>query len=618
MKHRILLGWLLVCCVTAISAQLPALERVEPSFWFTGMKNTQLQLLVHGKNIASKKIRFSYPGVKLIKVNKVSNSNYLFIDIDVTAAAKPGKFTIDFVEANQSTLHYTYELKARDKSPNRIQGVTSKDLIYLLMPDRFANGDTTNDVVAGMEEKKVERSLLYGRHGGDIQGIINHLDYIKELGATTIWCTPEVENDQPHASYHGYAVTDHYRIDPRYGTNELYKSYVELCHAKGLKVIKDIVHNHIGSHHWFMKDLPTADWVHQWPKYTNTNFKDHAVMDPYASAIDKKIMLDGWFDGGMPDLNESNPYVQNYLTQNNIWWIEYAGIDGLRLDTYPYNNPMYMSKWAAQIKAEFPSLGIFGETLVSSVLNQAFFTEGRTIHQQIDTHLPGITDAQIKDAIYDLLEGKNDAGAAGGINRLYATLANDFVYKNPMNNCIFLDNHDMHRMYSLVGEDLNKYKSAIAILLTTRGIPQLYYGTELLMKNMSKPDGLVREDVKGGWLGDSVNKFTPQGRTIKENEAFNFVKTLANYRKNNTVLQTGKLMQFVPDKGIYTFFRYNNEKTVMVVVNTNDKEEQLPTERYAERINKFSAAINITNGSTINSLQVLTLPAKTTWVLELK
>jgi glycosidase len=277
-----------------------------------------------------------------------------------------------------------------------------------------------------------------------------------------------------------------------------------------------------------------------------------------------------------------------------------------------------MSKWAAQVRTEYPKLGIFGETLVSSVLNQAYFTEGKTISQQIDTHLPGITDAQIKDAIYDLLEGKTDAGAAGGINRLYATLANDFVYKNAMNNCVFLDNHDMHRMYSLVGEDMGKYKSAIALLFTTRGIPQLYYGTELLMKNMSKPDGLVREDVKGGWLGDSVNKFTPQGRTVKENEAFNFVRTLANYRKNNTVLQTGKLMQFVPDKGIYTFFRYNNEKTVMVVVNTNNREEKLATEHYAERMAKFSKAINIIDHTFINSLKELDLPAKATLVLELR
>lgn len=614
-KVRLLLLISLCLLVKTVTAQLAELERIEPMFWWTGMKNNQLQLIVHGNRIADKKVTLTYPGVKLVRVNKVENLNYLFIDLEISSKAKAGSFPIKFSGTKGSVISYNYSLRSRDKSTGRIQGVTSKDLIYLIMPDRFSNGDKTNDVVQGMEETNLNRDSMYYRHGGDLQGIINHLDYIKELGVTTIWNTPELENDQPQASYHGYAVTDHYKIDPRYGSNELYKTFVEKSHEKGLKVIKDVVHNHIGSKHWIMKDLPFKDWVHQWPTFTKTTYKDQTLMDPYASETDKRLMSDGWFDFHMPDLNHSNSYVQNYLTQNHIWWIEYAGIDGLRLDTYHYNDLKYMADWAHKISAEFPRLTFFGETLVNSVVNQAFFTGGKTIGQKIDTHLPGITDVQIKDGIYETLNGKFDW--TSGVNRLYSVLANDFVYQDAFRNVIFMDNHDMHRYYSMVGENFEKYKSGLALLLTTRGIPQIYYGTELLMKNFSNPDGMVREDFKGGWEGDKENKFTAAGRTQKENEAFEFVKKLANYRKNNSALQTGKLMQYVPENGIYVYFRYNQEKTVMVMVNSNDKEELISTARFYERINGFTKAKDIITGSLYNSIETIKLPAKTVLVFEL-
>jgi glycosidase len=325
-------------------------------------------------------------------------------------------------------------------------------------------------------------------------------------------------------------------------------------------------------------------------------------------------MLDGWFDYHMPDLNQNNPYVQNYLTQNHIWWVEYAGIDGLRLDTYPYNELNYMADWSRKLKAEFPTLGIFGETLVNSVVNQAFFTQGKTITQTVDTHLPGITDAQVKDAIYEALNGKFDWTT--GVNRIYSILANDFVYQDPARNVTFLDNHDMSRFYSVVGEDFDKFKSGLAMLFTTRGIPQIYYGTEILMKNFSNPDGLVREDFKGGWKEDKTNKFLSTGRTAKENEAFNYVKKLANYRKNNPVLQTGKLMQYVPENGVYVYFRYNAEKTVMVIVNGNDKPATIKTDRFKERMNGFSKATDVISGAPVNVANI-NLPARTTLVLEL-
>jgi glycosidase len=456
---------------------------------------------------------------------------------------------------------------------------------------------------------------MYDRHGGDIQGIINHLDYIKQLGATAIWCTPMVENDMPEASYHGYAATDLYRIDPRFGTNELYKAYVERCHAMGLKVIKDVVHNHVGTDSWLIKDMPMRSWVHQWSRYTNTNYRDQPMMDPHASAADRKLQVDGWFVPTMADLNENNPYVETYLIENNIWWIEYAGIDGLRLDTYPYNDPGFMAKWAIAMRAQFPHLSIFGETLVTWPSEQAFFTGGNTVNRGFDTHLPGVTDAALKDAIYEALNGKE--GWTDGVNRLYAVLSQDFLYKEPMNNCVFLDNHDMNRFFSMVGENLDKFEEGIGILLTVRGIPEIYYGTEILMKNFSGPDGLVREDFPGGWPTDSVNKFSRTGRTAEENRAFEIVSALAAFRKSSSALQTGKMMQFVPENGAYVYFRYDSRQTVMIIVNSNDGRKMLDTKRFSERTGGFRRAKNVITGEQMSQIDSINVRGHSTTVLEL-
>jgi glycosidase len=617
MKIKLVVCLLFIFCAGRVCAQLPALERIEPMFWWAGMKNPKVQLIVHGKNINERIVKLTYPGVKLVQVHKVENANYLFLDLEISSAAKPGAFTIAFTKPGSKDIQYRYELKPRDRSANRAQGVTNKDLIYLLMPDRFSNGDPSNDSKPDMLETGVNRDEMYARHGGDIQGLMNHLDYLKDLGVTTIWTTPEVTNDEPHASYHGYAVTDHYQTDPRFGTNELYKQYVEKCHAMGMKVIKDLVHNHAGTEGWTIKDMPMKSWVHQWPKYTKSNFRDAAVMDPHASPMDRKIMQDGWFDSRMADMNESNPYVQNYLTQNHIWWIEYAGVDGFRLDTYPYNDPVYMADWAKKVKAEYPHFSIFGETLVWSVANQAFFTQGNTVNRGFDTQLPGITDSQMKDAIAEALNGKE--GWTDGVNRLYSIVAQDFMYQDPTRNVVFLDNHDMSRFLSIVNEDFTKYKSGMAMLLTMRGIPQMYYGDEILMKGISNPDGLVRSDFPGGWPGDRSNKFTAGGRTEKENEAFNYVRTLANYRKKTTALQTGKLMQYIPQDGIYVYFRYDANKTVMVAYNGSETDvKELKTARFNERMAGFSKAIDVLTGKTMDDIGTLKIPAKTTLVLELK
>ncbi|SEA15405.1 glycoside hydrolase family 13 protein [Pedobacter hartonius] len=594
-------------------------DHVEPMFWWTGMKNPKLQLLVHGKNIAGYTAKLDYPGVKLLELHKVENPNYLFLDLEISADAKAGKFPIIFLENGKKKFDYSYELKTRDTSPSRIQGVTSKDLIYLLMPDRFANGDSKNDKVKGLAEQTLNRDSMYYRHGGDIQGVMNHLDYFKDLGVTTLWMTPEIENDMPKASYHGYAVTDHYKIDPRFGTNELYKSYVEKAHANGLKIIKDIVHNHMGTGHWIFKDMPMKDWVNEWPVYTQSSYRDEPVMDPHAAEADKKKMLDGWFVPSMPDMNERNPYVQNYLTQNHIWWIEYAGIDGLRLDTYPYNDPAYMADWAAKLKAEFPTLSIFGETLVNSVASQAYFTQGNTVNRGFDTQLPGVTDNMMKNTIYEALNGK--AGWTDGVFRLYNIVSQDFLYQDATRNVIFWDNHDMSRFYSMINEDIDKYKSGIALLMTMRGVPQLYYGTEILMKNYSNPDGLVRSDFPGGWTGDKMSKFTSAGRTSQENEAFNFVSRLAHYRKKSAALQEGKLIQYVPEDGMYVYFRLaagtNGNKDVMVILNPEDKAKMLNTARFAAQMKNTNSLINVISGEKLNTIKDITVPAKTTLVLEL-
>jgi glycosidase len=591
------------------------LDHVEPMFWWVGMKNPKLQLMVHGKDISGYAASIDYPGVKLVESHKVDNPNYLFIDLEIAADAKAGKFPITFLENGKKKSTYTYELRTRDASASRIQGVTDKDFIYLLMPDRFSNGDQSNDKVKGLAEQTLDRKAMYSRHGGDIQGVINHFDYLKELGVTTIWMTPEIENDMTHASYHGYAATDHYKIDPRYGSNALYKTYVDKAHTAGLKIIKDIVHNHMGTGHWIFKDMPMKSWVNEWPVFTQTSYRDEPVMDIHASEADRKKQLDGWFVNSMPDYNERNPYVQNYLTQNHIWWIEYAGIDGLRLDTYAYNDPAYMADWATKLKAEFPHLSIFGETLVNSVPSQAFFTQGNTVNRGFDTQLPGITDAVLKSAVYEALNGKS--GWTDGIFRLYNIVSQDFLYQDATRNLIFWDNHDMGRFYSMINEDMNKYKSGMAILLTMRGIPQLYYGTEILMKNFSDPDGLVRSDFPGGWPGDKADKFTAAGRTAQENEAFNYVKKLANYRKNNPSLQTGKLTQYVPEDGMYVYFRISAEgKPVMVILNGDDKAKTLNTARFAEQIKNSSSLKNVITDEQTD-IKTINVPAKTTLVLEL-
>ncbi|WP_460617738.1 alpha-amylase family glycosyl hydrolase [Hymenobacter ruber] len=587
--------------------------RIDPTYWWVGMKNPKLQLLVNAPGIAGSTATLTtYPGVTLDSQQKLESPNYLIVNLTISPDAKPGQLKLSF--KGTKSLTYTYELRARNTDPQRTQGLTQADFIYMLMPDRFANGDPKNDVVKGTRVNHIARDSMYARHGGDLKGIQNHFDYFKKLGATAIWPTPIIENDMPKASYHGYAVTDCYKIDPRYGTNTEYQQFVKAAHADGLKVVQDIVLNHWGSYHHLFLDKPAADWFHAFPKFTRSNYNAFALNDPYGSKRDYTLFNDGWFDTTMPDVNQGNPLVATYVIQNFLWWVESTGIDGYRIDTYPYSEPNFLMAWGKAIGEEYPKLAQFGEAWEGTEAEQAFFAQN--IFPPVNgfkSNLPGVLDFQICFAISDALKTEN-----GDLSKLYHALQGDWLYVDATRNVPFLDNHDMSRFYSVIGEDFGKFKTGIAWLLTLRGTPQLYYGTEVLMKNFSNPDGKVREDFPGGWAGDKNNYFTtrPSGQA---GEAFDYVSKLANYRKAHPVLSSGKLMQFIPQDGVYTYFRYNDAgECVMIIANNTKNEKKVDGTRFAERTDGFSSGVEVVSGATISDLKTLTVPAHTAWVVELR
>jgi glycosidase len=606
-------------------------QNMYPTHWWVGMKNQNLQLIIHGENIANRipvyKIAATgmklADGVVLKKINRVENSNYVFLDLVIDKNARPGIRTFSFGPPSKA-VQIKYELKSRSKEngKTRIQGVTQADLIYLLMPDRFANGDPSNDFFTDMRDTDHDRNNPFDRHGGDLKGIEDRLDYLKELGVTAIWPTPVVENDmtrtqeggESRSTYHGYAFTDQYKVDRRLGGNDAYKRLVDAAHAKGIKFIQDAVYNHIGNDHWSVRDMPMKDWVNQWPSYTNTSYKDQPIVDPYASAIDKEIALSGWFTPFLVDLNQRNPFVSNFLIQYAIWATEEFGVDGWRIDTYFYSDGEFLNKINIALAKEFPKLTVFGETLVPSVVNAAWFSENN-LNVSFKHNCPGITDFPLTNALIDGL--RQPFGWSEGVSRLYSTLAQDILYKDATRNCIFLDNHDLDRIYSIVSEDYGKYKMAMNWLLTLRGIPQLYYGTEILMKNFKNPsDAEVRKDFPGGWKEDPVNKFTKAGRTEMEQQAFTYVSSLANWRKSSSAIAKGKLMQYVPKEGLYIYFRYDSQQTVMVISNTGTKSFTPDWEFYKERTGGFSKMKNIVTGE-VHSLKGFEIKPNESFVFEL-
>jgi len=587
---------------------------IYPTHWWVGMKNPKLQLMIHRDRIADEKITMlPYQGVKLVKQTKVENHNYLFIDLIISPAAKPGKlkFRIDNLQSPEAVAYKIVEYELKTRSPEngktRVQGVSAKDFIYLMIPDRFSNGDPSNDIIPGYRDQTSNRKDQFSRHGGDFKGIENHLNYFKELGVTTLWLTPVIENDMPlmeewgHkvAGYHGYWFTNQYEVDKRLGGNEGYKEFCNLLHQNGMKVIQDAVYNHVGNYHWFYLDLPMKDWFNTSQGTGGPNHREEVFFDPYVAKTDKQAMLDGWFVPHLPDLNQRNPFVARFLIQHAIWTTEEYGIDGWRVDTYKYCEEQFLNDINTALEKEFPKLTVFGESWVNSTVANAYFTRNN-ITTPFKHNAEGMLDFQ---TCFAMLSGMSRSqGWMDGVNKIYATLAQDVLYKEPMNNCIFLDNHDMDRVFSVVDEDWKKLKMGINWLLTLRGIPQLYYGTEVLMKNKKmNTDATVREDFPGGWPDDKPkdNRFTKEGRNEEQDKAFEYLSRLARFRKNSPALTGGKTLQYIPKNGLYIYFRYDAKQTIMVVANSGDKTIRPDWSHYAEKTNGFSLAKNIVSGKTV-------------------
>ncbi len=611
------LSVIIVCFTLKLNAQNFVINKINPTNWYVGMQNSNVQLLVYGIKLSEAIIKLNpYKGVKLKKVQFVENPNYAFLDVEISRIAKPGILEIVF---GQTKINY--ELKSKSANP---LGLNQSDFIYLLMPDRFSNGDESNDKFEDMADQNHDRNNPFLRHGGDLQGVINHLEYLKELGVTAIWMTPVIENNQfltnelgaMRSAYHGYGFTDHYQVDKRLGGNEAYKKLSVEAHKKGIKIVQDAVYNHVGINHWFLKDKPAKDWLNEWDTYTNTTYKDQPLFDIHASLKDIKEVRNGWFTSFLPDLNQNNVFVANFLIQHALWSVETFGLDAWRVDTYIYNDLDFMNRCNKALLEEYPNIHIFGESAVNTVVSLAYFTKNN-FNTSFKSNLPGSCDFVVEEAIYEALNHKY--GWNDGVNKLYTVLSQDLVYADANKNINFLENHDHNRFYSVIGEDYEKYKMGVAWLMTLRGIPQFYYGTEILMKNFKDPsDAEVRRDFPGGWKEDKVNKFEASGRTEKENEAFNFVKNLANYRKSSEAISEGKFMQFVPQDGIYVYFRYTDEQIVMVVSNTNNVSKEIKTNRFAEILKGAKKAWNVLNRSELNDISSLKVESKEIMVLEIK
>ncbi len=590
------------------------LERVEPPQWWVGMKNSNLQLLVYGEKIAELSPSIKHKGVKLTRVHQVENPNYLFLDLTIAPNAKTGTLKIDFSKKGEKILSHKYPLKARTPFAAQRRGFDNADVLYLITPDRFANAIEKNDAIEGLKEQP-NREFGGGRHGGDIEGIRKNLDYIADLGFTAIWLNPVLENDMEVYSYHGYSTTDFYKVDPRFGTNEDYKKLSEQASKKGVKLIMDMIVNHCGLDHWWMKDLPSEDWINQWENMTFTNHRKSLLQDPYAAESDKKVFTDGWFVETMPDLNQRNRFMAIYLIQNGIWWIEYLGLAGIRMDTYPYPDMDYMTEWTRRVMEEYPNFNVVGEEWYETPTIVAYWQQGKQNPNGYTSSLKSLMDFPVQVSLKNALNAK-ETWSEGWID-LYEMLAQDFLYAAPNDLVVFPDNHDMKRVYSQLNEDYDLFKLAMAFYMTTRGVPQIYYGTEILMSS-SDDHGNIRSDFPGGWKGDAINAFTGEGLTSQQKEAQAFFKKLLNWRKTKTVVHEGKLTHFIPEEGVYVYFRYDDAESIMVILNKNEGDYTLDMSRFAERLENKLTGTDVLSGSTYDVTKTIQLPAKTPLILELK
>lgn len=596
------------------NARAMEIKKVAPSFWWAGMKNPELQILLYGEDLALSDVSVSGEGIYLKEVVRQDNPNYLLLYLDLSEA-KGQTFQI-LLKNGKKKLQVPYELKSRMQRGEDVKGFTSEDVLYLIMPDRFANGNSNNDVVDEMREKKVDRTDSFARHGGDIQGISNHLDYIADLGVTAIWLNPTQENDMESGSYHGYAITDYYQIDKRFGSNEDFCALVEKAHEKNLKVVMDMIFNHCGSENYLFRDKPSKDWFNYRSNYVQTSFKTASVMDIHASAFEKKIATDGWFTSVMPDFNQRKRHVARYLIQSSIWWIEYAGINGIRQDTHPYADFDFMSQWCKEVLDEYPYFNIVGETWLNSNVLVSYWQKDSKLAAPQNSNLPTVMDFPLQ-ALMNQAFDEETGEWGGGLYKLYDYQTQDLVYANPMNLLTFLDNHDTSRFAQTdeMAKNLKRYKQAMVFLLTTRGIPQIYYGTEILMTgDKGKGDGDLRKDFPGGWQGDTRNCFVENGRTALENEAFEFTRQLLNWRKGNQVIGKGNLKHYSIQNGVYVYQREFNGKSVVVIMNGTDDSKELDLTPYQEILPRENA-FDVLTGKNVNLSGKLCLDGRENLIL---
>lgn len=600
----VILTFLLTLSSLLIHAQ--QIERVEPLCWWTEMQS-DLQLMLHGVDLQGSKVSVHPNGLTIKEVHNADSPNYLFVDV---AVSKAGKYTFTLEKGTKATS-FEYEIHPRKEGSAMRKGYTSADVIYLIMPDRFANGDPSNDMLPDSEQI-TDRTVLDARHGGDIQGMIDHLDYMSDLGITTIWPTPLLDDN---LYYHQYSCSDYYRVDPHFGTNLLYKEMVEKAHAKGLKVIQDITPNHCSIGHWWMKDLPFADWINYPETKTKTNLALNSFSDPYSTAIDREICERGWFVTTLPDMNMYNPFVIKYLAQVAIWWIEYADLDGLRIDTYFYMGKQ-ASQWTQAVRAEYPQMNMVGEVWGNDVPVISYWLGGHQNHDGFDSHLPSAMDFPLQRSLILGLATDNEAWG-GSTKAIYNTLSLDFLYKSPSDQLVvFAENHDIDRLYDMLGKDVQKVKLALAFLLTTRGTPQITYGTELLFENDSRGgDHRMRPDFLGGWKNDSINLFDPAQRSALQTEVFDHTKTLLQFRKNNPVMHTGQLTHYYPDKNTYVYFRHQLDDIVMVILNASTESYTLDWNRFTEVIRGKRIGKEILTQKNISTEKVLTIDGQKAMVI---
>jgi glycosidase len=613
-----------------VSISNSSLERVEPTNWWIDFKDSSLQLLVKEDNIGNAIPSISYEGVSIKKVHKATSKNYLFIDLNIDKTTKAGKFDIVFKLEDNSEKTHTYELKSREKSSNEYIGFDSSDAIYLITPDRFSNADITNDINNNLNETIIDRNDGYKRHGGDLKGIINHIDYISDLGFTAVWPTPVLTNDMPKGSYHGYAITDYYQVDPRFGTLEDYKNLSNKLKAKGMKLIMDQVANHCGLEHWWMKDIPFDDWVnHQknyednkgnWSSETNINSNHRRTtnQDSYASEIDKKGNNEGWFVAGMPDLNQRNPFMAKYIIQNSIWWIETLGLAGIRQDTYPYPDKKFMSDWAGSIMNEYPNFYLVGEEWSYNPLLVGYWQKGAKNKDGYESNLKSTMDFPMQKNIIDGINEEESWDT--GLVKIYEGLANDFHYASPKDIMVFLDNHDKSRLFTEVNEDFTKAKMALSYMLMLPRIPQIYYGTEILMNDTANPGdhGLIRTDFPGGFKDDSINAFTGEGLSENQKGMQSFTSKLLNYRKTSAAIHDGKTIHFSPENGVYFLFRITDNETLVHIINKNESPVAIDLKRFLEVGLKGKTVINVITKNKFTWQDELILSEKGSVILTTK